>query len=1481
MNVLAPSAADLVVTNITSPTTFYSGTTVNVVATIANQGQHATTSYGWLNALYYSHSDHYDSTAIRLTTLYHDALSNMALQVGESYQDTFACKLPLDWFGETYLYVMVDASNSEYEYAGENNNMLRSSLLNVILTPPADLVVRNISIPTTISNSEQFTVSYETRNIGLGRSNVAEWYNNIYLSTSPELPAVILNSSGRSSDYTYPNIPDTVDWCYLLESNRHFVADGISAGASITTTRSYWLPSFINQSTKLYVIVVADANNNVFEYEREENNVGHSDSTQTFIYFPDFTLSNMQAPDTMVAGHVIDLDFKVYNNGLKDYSGYLDYSIYYSTDSVFAESSAELLTSTSLHTSSRVGRLSDITLPVQFSQSVVDSNYYLYLFVNKDSTIAEYSIQNNVLRCGLYYICHRTLPDLVLCNVTLSDTLKAGGLATLSFDVVNNGEMIEGRPANIYGLRCHTALMADDTIWCPVQTQFSPSPVGRMTLAVGDTLHYVQRVTIPPMARDSITFTLSVDASNRIQELNENNNRMSLTRYVQPTTFDLAVQSINAPDVYTTGDTVKIHWTTSMDGHVDYCRDTIYTTTDATGYSNTIRWDNNANGTLWNTMLVLSSDSIYSSDDRELKWNYINASSSDSIINDSVSAIMPHTLSGNLYLIAIADVYQSCIERTRANNTFVRPITANLSPQPNLVVTALSMDDTVYQKQGCMIHYTVTNQGEGRTALSVFSDEFSIGGTVVNRMSHVLSVAPGESYSDSVEVVIPDDLLGVYSVRVTADADNSIFENFRDDDNTLSRPIVVLPALPCDLVVASVSSDAAVIVGNSITINYVLQNIGENAVAGYVKDAFYLSSDINYDDNDVLLGTALHKDTLPAHGSKQHSQSFVAQNGLTEGTYYVIVRTNIMRAFNEVSFDNNIETSLSPVNISLPLLTIGEEKQFTMNSGDKVYYRLNVGPELAGKALSVSLNTEIIPETDSDLLRAIQRAQQYQHYESDFILEIGGSINHYITSIYVIRKEPHYIRIRDKNIFVGYKYIHVFYHNGTTHGHAVVSGSKGVLSYHYLGTPYDYRITYEPRDIPISLLVEHQLYSVNVSASCYNEIFGNSEISILNDNQSFLNGLYISHGVTPSPTSSDFSIGHPNDTSQNITISSLEEGAYYFMVNASSSGGVLLGARKQITREDVLRTNYELEKYAIYLNGMLITPGVYARTSIYSILHGDDRDVVYYILPRTNSNQQSMRLLARTVDFEIVDVNTAEGSNQSSVTTKVTGAMFNDVMDIRLENENGMIPPSNVYVDNPTEAYVTFDLNGATEGTYNVVAELPGGIITTKENAFVVGDKLPSEISVNIVAPAKVRVGQVTGINIDYSNNGASNLNVVGLLVRPSKGTYLSPTPNPNTWVNGDIFIRFPKVGGPIYGVLLIPWSNQNQAPSIRDVVIPSASNTPVSTPQSSQSSTPTNFYGGVYQTIPNSSGSTQLYTRPDSPGQGTIDVYPVYQIAR
>jgi len=144
---------------------------------------------------------------------------------------------------------------------------------------------------------------------------------------------------------------------------------------------------------------------------------------------------------------------------------------------------------------------------------------------------------------------------------------------------------------------------------------------------------------------------------------------------------------------------------------------------------------------------------------------------------------------------------------------------------------------------------------------------------------------------------------------------------------------------------------------------------------------------------------------------------------------------------------------------------------------------------------------------------------------------------------------------------------------------------------------------------------------------------------------------------------------------------------------------------------------------------------------------------------------QNVTIAASIVNFEILHVDADHGSNAGSITTQIIGAKFDSIMDFRLVQGNQYLPAEKVFYSNSTESYATFNLKDMPAGDYGMAAELPGGIITIKNQAFVIEEGLPAELAVNVIAPSSVRRGSKFTANIEYGNYGSTDLNVSGFVV--------------------------------------------------------------------------------------------------------------------
>jgi len=141
------------------------------------------------------------------------------------------------------------------------------------------------------------------------------------------------------------------------------------------------------------------------------------------------------------------------------------------------------------------------------------------------------------------------------------------------------------------------------------------------------------------------------------------------------------------------------------------------------------------------------------------------------------------------------------------------------------------------------VSFTVTNTGSVGTGIIPWKDEvylsnfpeFNAGSAIlVASPNNVSALAPGQSYTQNLNITIPQFIEGEYYIFVRTDAFNIIQET--DEANNMSRTInpvsVSLPPYP-DLAVAEVQSlSGNIIPGESLTVGWSVQNSGNAAAVG-------------------------------------------------------------------------------------------------------------------------------------------------------------------------------------------------------------------------------------------------------------------------------------------------------------------------------------------------------------------------------------------------------------------------------------------------------------------------------------------------------------------------------------------------------------------------------------------------------------------------------------------------------------------------
>lgn len=147
--------------------------------TVTNNGAGGTGNVPIDDAVYLSYDQVLSGSSIYLGTVEHSG----NLGAGDSYTQTATLRLPSGLEGTFYVFVQSDTNQSVYEQTPANAIAYDATSLQVLPTPPADLVAGTVTIPVDAVPGQNITITYQVTNNGTNPANGA-WTDVLYLSSS-------------------------------------------------------------------------------------------------------------------------------------------------------------------------------------------------------------------------------------------------------------------------------------------------------------------------------------------------------------------------------------------------------------------------------------------------------------------------------------------------------------------------------------------------------------------------------------------------------------------------------------------------------------------------------------------------------------------------------------------------------------------------------------------------------------------------------------------------------------------------------------------------------------------------------------------------------------------------------------------------------------------------------------------------------------------------------------------------------------------------------------------------------------------------------------------------------------------------------------------------------------------------------------------------------------------------------------------------
>lgn len=900
---------------------------------VVNNGTNPTETDEWYDRIYLTTSPELNPNG---ATILADVRHRGIIDAGNTYTGTTEITLPQGIDGDFYIFVHSDIRNQVFEHFDEDNNIGRSDTLNVVLLPPPDLAVNEIQVQDTVNSNERVDISWEVQNIGAGDTEVSRWSDAIYLSSSEVLNA---SSAVFLGSFSYNEV--------------------LSKDSLYRNSASLRIPNNIKGGI-YYIHVLTDRDNRVFEFDKEDNNI--TTSAAIVLEVPDLVVSEILPPTAPSSGNPIDIGYSIQNNGPGDLinASFID-EVYLSPVQDIDHSEALLLgrinnLNLTLPSSNRLSNIKSFLLP----EGIVGSFYVGIKTDAREAIFEDFREFNNITySTNPINITLSPSPDLQVSEVNYFNTKVAGDTISLNYSVLNAGAaaIISDRWQDII-------YISNSPTWGTGQTSILQEETFSQALVSGASYNKDILLTLPVgLLAGTYYIYVFTDANDEVFEqdgANDNNilrgTKINISPYPE---IDLKVEQAEANQITPqAGSLVRVEYMVaniSSNNVVFPYRDAVYLSNDQT-------FDENSDRLLGvsNRRQSLSVGGSYQ--------NFIDFT-------------LPNGLSGEFFFLLVSDFESQNRDVNRLNNVLPvnvtiegqgngggeRPVTIYSPPPPDLIISAFSSPTEGVAGQPLEVIYTISNQGDSTTIPNTWKESVYLASDAQGRFGKIplgskgnkRSLAIGESYTDTLELILPISLQGNYFLIVETDAGNKVYEALNEGNNLASSSLSISRPPISDLQINSITTPEMAYTGEEVTVIWGTINRGSNPATGVMQEAVYLSIDTILDIEDIRLGVKTQNLNLAPEADYSDSLTeFVGS--LKEGDYYVLVNTDVRNNIFESEEQNNINYSITPISIKvkpLPLETLVTESLFHKR---EKYFKLDIPPTLHGESITLQLRSEAL-----------------------------------------------------------------------------------------------------------------------------------------------------------------------------------------------------------------------------------------------------------------------------------------------------------------------------------------------------------------------------------------------------------------------------------------------------------------------------------------------------------------------------------------
>jgi hypothetical protein len=809
--------------------------------------------------------------------------------------------------GITYNWRVVSKNGNCFNTAGPIQTFATKNL--------PDLQVQQVDVPSIAASGNNLSVSWTVKNGGTGSTENKTWLDHIWLSAD----MILQDEQTGATDIYLGGVPNLTS---------------LLPGETYNNSATFKLPNGVGGA--YYVIVRSNGYDRVYsltETNYANNHLVSSPLQVDLTPSPDLQVTTIVSPISVFSGVSTTVQWTVTNKGydITDVNTYWKDKVYLSFSPFFNINTAKFMGEV-VHNG---GLLHEESYTASTSIRPEESNhglYYIYVITDADNRIFEDPYENNNVNSKAVDVFLSPPADLQLQSLSSYPSASTAAFASMTWVVRNIGAKYA---ANGWTDKLYVSSLP--TFDINQATQIGDY-FRQDTLYIGDSYWVSMGPKLPKLPAGQYYLYAVTNATSKLFEhtFRANNVKRSdvpLTVY-NP---DLSPAELETVPNASSGEVISLNWKLNNLGagdiHNRWRMDSIYLSTQPVfSYASAIA----------------------------LRTDFVEESiTGNTSLPHSTNVKLPEGISGNYYIYLHADATDSIFENGQESNNRVRssiPISISLTPFPDLVVTRLTVPDTLRAGFNMPVSFTVKNNGNAPAVGKTWYDELYVSSSVnyaantsklVKTFLRSQSLQPGAEYSVDDTALIQVDADGKLIIggqlldssfvyfHLKTDASNELYEFNGENNNILvsTKVYVIPPRIDLDILQVSTADTA-----DSGLPAFVQWQVRNNGIPTRYQtppfsdswlDGAYLSKDTVLDAADIFLQD-WPQSNLPANGSYQPLKNFTVPNGLS-GDHYLFVVTDHKT---QVAEDVNRANNTRPV------------RELSTGKPKPIYIRLTASPDL-------------------------------------------------------------------------------------------------------------------------------------------------------------------------------------------------------------------------------------------------------------------------------------------------------------------------------------------------------------------------------------------------------------------------------------------------------------------------------------------------------------------------------------------------------